>query len=143
MIVTRAPRWFRIVALLLLAWGAVGCVACVQQFRLGAAAMGPADDYQRALYASLPIWYNAVYAIAVGTALLGALALLARSVLAIPLFAFSLIAVVIQFGWLFTTTDIIAHRGAATVVPFPLLIAGIAAASLWLSRHARARGWIG
>lgn len=141
--VTRAPGWFRIVAWLLLIWGAIGCAACIQQFRLGAAAMGPADDYQRALYASLPIWYNAVYAVATGTALLGALALLRRSVLAVPLFALSLIAVLVQFGWLFATTDIVAHRGAASVVPFPLFIAAVAAASLWLSRHARARGWIG
>ncbi|AXJ96280.1 MULTISPECIES: hypothetical protein [unclassified Sphingomonas] len=143
MTVTPAPGWFRIVALVLLVWGAIGCFACVQQFRLGAEAMGPADDYQRALYAALPSWYNAVYAVATGTALLGAIALLARSALASPLFAISLAAVVVQFGWLFATTDIIAHRGALTVVPFPLVIAAIAAGSLWLAWHARARGWIG
>ncbi|WP_288935903.1 hypothetical protein [uncultured Sphingomonas sp.] len=142
---TNTPRvtlWFRIVTLLLIAWGLVGCFACIQQFRLGAEAMGPATEYQRALYASLPVWYNAVYAVATGTALLGAFALLLRSVLSIPLFAISLVAVLIQFAWLFLATDIVAVRGAGQVMPFPAFIAGVAAASLWLARHARARGWI-
>lgn len=55
---TRPPAWFRSVAILLLLWGLAGCYTCVQQFRLGAEAIGPASDYDRALYASLPIWYN-------------------------------------------------------------------------------------
>ena len=104
--------------------------------------MGPATDYQRTLYAGLPVWYNAVYAVAVGTGLLGAVALLARSTLARPLFVISLIAVVVQFGWLFATTDIIAHQGAATV-GFPLFIAAVAAFEIWFARHAQRRGWIG
>ena len=137
------PLWFRIVAVILLLWGFAGCYACLQQFRLGADAMGAASDYDRALYGSLPVWYNAIYAVAVGTGLLGALALLTRSVLAVPLYAISLVAVVIQFGWLFAMTDIIAVRGAAPVVPFPLFIVALGIFSLWLSRHARRRGWIG
>ena len=137
------PLWFRIVTILLLVWGAAGCFACVQQFRLGADAMGPADAYQRALYAALPVWYNAVYAVAVGTGFLGALAMLARSVLARPLFVVSLIAIVVQFGWLFTQTDILAHRGVATTLPFPLVIAVIAAVEIWLADLAQRRGWIG
>ena len=137
------PLWFRITAFVLLLWGFAGCYACFQQFRLGADAMGAASDYDRALYGSLPVWYNAIYAVAVGTGLLGALALLTRSVLAVPLYAISLVAVVVQFGWLFAMTDIIAVRGAGPVVPFPLFILALGVLSLWLSRHARRRGWIG
>lgn len=137
------PLWFRVVAILLLLWGFAGCYACFQQFRLGADAMGPATDYDRRLYAALPIWYNAIYAVGVGTGLLGALALLTRSVFARPLYATSLIAVVIQFGWLFATTDIIAVRGAAQVVPFPVFILFVGIVALWLSDVARWRGWIG
>jgi len=138
----RTPIWFRIVAVLLLLWGAIGCFACYQQFRLGADAMGPADAYQRALYAGLPVWYNAVYAVAVGTGFLGAVALLARSVLARPLFVVSLVAVVIQFGWLFATTDIVAYRGPTTI-GFPLFIIAVAAFEIWFARYAQRRGWIG
>ena len=138
---TRPPVWFRFVSVVLLLWALAGCYACVQQFRLGAEAMGPASDDDRALYASLPIWYNAVYAVAVGCGLFGAVALLARSVLAVPLTFLSLIGVVIQFGWLFATSDIVAVKGA-DVAAFPLVIAGVALLSVLLARHARARGWI-
>lgn len=138
---TRPPAWFRVTAVVLLLWALAGSYACVQQFRLGAEAMGPASDYDRALYGSLPIWYNAIYALAVGCGLLGAVALLARSVLAVPLTTLSLIGVVIQFGWLFATSDIVAVKGAWTAI-FPLVIVAVAALSVWLSRRARARGWI-
>jgi len=139
----RPPSWFRILAIVLVLWGAAGVFACVQQFRLGAEAMEPADDYYRRLYASFPVWYNAVYAVATGAGLLAALALVLRSALARPLFALSLVAVVVQFGWLFAATDLIAVRGPAQVVPFPLFIAAVAGFCVWLSGHARRRGWIG
>ncbi|MCU6454725.1 hypothetical protein LPN01_11620 [Sphingomonas sp. A2-49] len=136
------PTWFRIVAVVLLIWGAVGVFACVQQLRLGAEAMGPADAYYRRLYASFPGWYNPVYAVATGAGLFAALALLARSALAGPLYVLSLIAVIVQFGWLFAATDLIAVRGAAQVVPFPVFIAAVAAFGVWLAQRARRRGWI-
>lgn len=138
----RGPWWFRIVAIVLLLWAAMGVYACIQQFRLGAEAMGPASDYDRALFARLPIWYMADYAVATGCMLLGALALLAGSALAVPLLTISLVAVMIQFGWLFATTDIIAAKGIY-VVYFPLLILLVGAVALQVAHLARRRGWIG
>ncbi|WP_230629464.1 hypothetical protein [Sphingomonas sp. Leaf37] len=137
------PGWFRVIAVMLTIWGVVGVFACVQQFRLGAEAMGPADDYYRRLYATFPAWYNRIYAVATGSGLLAALALLFGSRLARPLFVVSLIAIVVQFGWLFLATDIIAVRGVAQVVPFPAFIAMVATFGVWLSDHAGRRGWIG
>jgi len=139
----RPPSWFRILGVVLVLWGAVGVFACAQQLRLGAEAMGPADAYSRRLYASFPIWYNSVYAVATGAGLLGALALLFRSGFAPPLFVVSLFAITVQFGWLFSATDLIAVRGAMQVVPFPLFIAAVAALGAWLSSEAWRRGWIG
>ena len=139
----KPPVWFWIVALVLLLWGVMGMIACIQQFRLGAEAMGPADAYQRALYASLPAWYNWVYLVAVGAGLLGSIALLLRSAAARTLYIVSLIAVVVQFGWLFATTDMIAVRGFATVALFPIFIVAVAVFQIWLAGHARRRGWIG
>jgi hypothetical protein len=136
------PRWFRIVAVLLVLWGAMGVWACLQQVRLGADAMGPASAYDRRLYASLPFWYDAVYAVATGAGLLGALALVRGSRLARPLFALSLAAVLVQFGYLFATTDIVAAKGAGTVLPFPAFIAGVATLQLWLAQLGTRRGWL-
>ncbi|KQM63484.1 hypothetical protein ASE75_12620 [Sphingomonas sp. Leaf17] len=134
--------WFRVVAVALLVWGLAGCFACIQQFRLGAGAMGSPSAYDRALYDALPVWYNAVYAVAVGCGVLGAAALLGRSVLARPLFALSSLGVAVQFGWLFATTDILAVKGVGTAI-FPAVILGIAIFGWWLAGYARRRRWIG
>ena len=138
----RGPWWYRIVVVLLLLWGVMGVYACLQQFRLGAEAMGPASDYDRALFASLPVWFMADYAVATGCMLLGAMALLAGSVLAVPLLTISLVATMIQFGWMFAMTDILRVKGPYTLY-FPLLILAIGAVSLQLAHVARRRGWIG
>lgn len=138
----KAPAWFWVVAVLLVLWGAMGVFACIQQFRLGADAMGPADDYYRALYAALPAWYNIVYAVAVGMGFMGSVALLLRSRLARPFYIVSLVAVVIQFGWIFATTDMIAVRGFAEAAGFPIFIFAVALAQVWLAGLAIRRGWI-
>jgi hypothetical protein len=136
------PVWFWIVAILLTLWGAMGCYACYLHWTLGANAMGNATAYDQALFATLPAWYNWVYAIAVGAGLLGGIALLARSRLAQALFLASLIAVLVQFGWLFATTDVVAAKGAAETVPFPAFITAVAAFSVWFAGYASGRGWV-
>ena len=138
----RAPAWFRLVGIVLLLWGLMGVAAWAQQLRLGADAMGPASAYDRTLYASLPRWYNAVYGAAVLGGLTGSVALLARSRMAQSLFLLSLLAVLVQFGWLFAATDIVAAKGARTVVPFPLVIAAVAVFEVWFANRSAERGWI-
>jgi len=138
----KAPAWFRIVSILLVLWEAMGCFACVMQFRLGAAAMGPVDAWSAAYYAALPGWYNPVYAVATFGGLLGGLALILRDRRALWLFRVSLAAVIVMFGYAFAATDLIAHKGLAQVVPFPLFIAAVGVFSIWLAGHAARRGWI-
>jgi hypothetical protein len=137
-----APVGFWVVAGLLTAWGALGCYACLQQLLYGAEAMGSPSDYDLQLYASLPSWYNGVYAIATVSGFLGGVALLLRSSFARLLFGMSLLAVVVQFGWLFAATDIIQAKGAAQVVPFPIFIAAVALFAIWYTGLAQRRGWI-
>ncbi|WP_298672196.1 hypothetical protein [uncultured Sphingomonas sp.] len=138
---TRVPMWFRIAALLLVIWGAGGVFSCVQQFRLGADAMGEATAYDRALHAALPGWYNWVYALAVGSGFAGAVALLLGKAVARPLYLISLIAVIAQFGYLFATTDIIAAKGV-WVTYFPLAIVAITLIAVRLAGVARRSGWV-
>lgn len=136
-----APWWFYVAAVLLVLWGVMGVAACISQLRDGADAVGAASDYDRALFAQLPLWYRADYAIATGTMLAGALALLIRSRHAVALLTVSLVAVLIQFGWMFAATDILAVKGPYTLY-FPLLILAIGALALQLAHVARRRGWI-
>ncbi|WP_242096246.1 hypothetical protein [Sphingomonas sp. CROZ-RG-20F-R02-07] len=137
-----APFWFKVTVVALLIWALAGCYACAQQWRLGAEALGTPSGYDRALFARLPTWYDLVYAFAVGSGLLGALALVSRAKLARPLYALSILGIVVQFGWLFTATDIVAVKGALAVIPFPILILATAIGGFVISGRARRRGWI-
>ncbi|UZK66132.1 hypothetical protein [Sphingomonas sp. M1-B02] len=139
----RPPAWFRIVAVILLLWGLMGAASVYLHVAYGADMDPKATDWDRAYYAALPGWFTPVYAVAVGGGLLGAIALLMGSRLAKPLFIVSLIAVVVQFGYVFLGTDMLARKGAAITVPFPLFIAAVAAAQVWLADLAQRRGWIG
>jgi hypothetical protein len=140
---TKTPLWFRILAVVLILWSVIGIFAWVQQMRLGAEAMGPATAYDRGLYASLPGWYDWVYLIAVGAGLIGAVMLSLGSALARPVFAVSLVGVVVMFGWMFLATDIVAVKGVPLAMGFPVVIFAIAAFQLWLAGKALRRGWIG
>jgi hypothetical protein len=120
----------------------MGCYACVMQIRLGAAAMGPVDAWSLKYYAALPVWYNAVYAVATFGGLIAGLVLLLRDRRALLLFWISFVAVVVMFGYAFAATDLIAHKGLAQVLPFPLLIAAIGAFSIWFSGYAAKKGWM-
>ncbi len=71
------------------------------QFIHGPEAMGPATQYDLQLYASMPVWYNYVFALAVIVGLLGAIGLLTRSRAVRILLIVSLVAAIIQFGYLF------------------------------------------
>src|SRR3546814_15904207 len=104
--------------------------------------MGPATQYDRQLYAGLPGWYNGVYAIAVGAGLLGSFALLARSAMARWLFVLSLIAIIVTFGYLFLATDVIAVKGAAATLQFPILLALIAIFAVWFQAYPERTGWL-
>lgn len=137
-----APMMFWVIGFLLTFWGLAGCYTCYMQFMYGADAMGPATPYDRALYANLPVWYNYCYAVAVGAGLIGGIGLLLRQGWAGIAFLISLAAAVIQFGYLFGTTDIIVRKGAEAVLPFPLFIIAVAFLAMCFAVYAYRRDWV-
>lgn len=134
--------WFTVLAVLLVLWGLAGCASFYVHVAYGPDIDPHATDWDRAYFAALPGWLTLDYAVAVGAGLLGSIALLLRSKLAQPLYLVSLIAVVIQFGYVFLATDLAAHKGPATAYPFPALIFAIAIFQLWFAGYARRRGWL-
>ena len=138
----KPPVWFWALAVLLLLWEAMGVYACVMQLRMGADSWPAAMDYDRRLYLAMPVWYNGVYILATFCGQLGALALLLRRMSAVPLYLVSLVAIVVMFGYVFATTNIIAHKGFAAAAGFPIVIFLLGLLALWLARTARARGWL-
>jgi hypothetical protein len=48
----------------------------------------------------------------------------------------------IQFGYALVGTDLLAHKGAAATVPFPIFIALMACVQISLARFAAKRCWV-
>lgn len=139
---TRAmPAWFKAAAVVLILWNLVGAYACVQQFRLGADAYGPATPYDRAIFAAMPVWYNWNFALAEAAGIGGLIAALMGRRIALPLLIVSLLCVILQYGYLFATTDIVAVKGVWTTY-FPAFIALVCVIQVALARMGVRRGWL-
>lgn len=140
--IAKPPVWFWIVAGLLLLWGLAGCGALYAHIAYGPEMDPAATNWDRAFYASMPGWYNWLFAVATVSGLLGTIALLFRSAHAKWLYIVSLAGVLLQFGYVLGLTDLIAHKGI-WVVYFPALIIAMGAFQLSFARLAARRGWIG
>lgn len=136
------PRWYWIASGVAVLWTLFGVMALLTDPAVNEAALADMSEAQRQLVAARPGWLYAVYAVATLGGLAGAIALLLRRTWAVPLLTLSLIAVVVQFGYVLFVMDAIAVLGAAASVPFPLVIFSIGALVLWLALHARGRGWL-
>ena len=137
----KPPTWFYIIGVILLLWGLAGCWACYMHVTVGPAIDPNATDWDRAYFAALPSWFAIDFAVAVGAGVLGSIALLLRSKWAVTLYWLSLIAVVIQFGYMFLATDVIAVKGV-TATLFPALIFVIGLFQIWVAGMAKKRGWL-
>jgi hypothetical protein len=138
---TRPPIWFWIVIALLILWGLSGVFGFYMS--VSSSARAQMSAYDRSLYENAPGWYMPVYAVAVWAGLGGSVLLALRRRLAQPFYVASFVAVVVMFGWTFAATDLIAVKGVATAVTFPILIGLLCVFEIWLARRAERRGWIG
>lgn len=139
----KPPRSFWIISALLLLWAAAGVFAFYMHVTLDPAKQPDMTAYDRRYFTALPVWFSSIFALAVLPALAGAVALLLRSRIARPLFLLSLLGVIIQFGYVFGGTDLIAVKGAMATVPFPLVIFVLAVVQVWVSGVFIRRGWLG
>ncbi len=137
----KPSTWFWIVSVLILLWGAMGVFAFYTDVTMSEEMLAAMDDYDRAMYLGRPTWFATVYGLATWGGFLGAVALLLRRRLAIVLFLLSAVAVVVQFGWVFGVTDLIAEKGAWTLI-FPIFILAIAIFQIWFANLANKRGWL-
>jgi len=135
---TSVPGWFWAAAGLALLFEAFGCVMYLTQVTTDAASL-PID--QRAMSNATPSWMVAAYAIAVWTGLVGAILLLMRRMLAVPVLLVSLIAVLVQIG------GVMLVPALRQVTPddafaLPILITVACYSIFMLSRLAGRRGWL-
>lgn len=124
---------FRWIAGLLLVWSLMGVAAFIMQISTPPEAMG--DPVTARAFGAMPGWVWGAYAVAVASGLLGSILLLRRHRLAWVLFALSLVAVVIQFGWTILGFRLLDYKGPEAMI-FPAVIALIALfGTLFAHRH--------
>ncbi|UZW53845.1 sugar transporter [Sphingobium sp. JS3065] len=121
-----APRSFRAIGILLLLWNLLGVAAFIMQYSADLDRLAKTDPYTARIFAAMPGWVWATYAVAVGAGALGAILLLLHKAAAAPLFLLSIIAVIVQFGYNFLYTDLLAVKGpTAAIFPAVILIIAI------------------
>lgn len=137
----KPPTWFWIISGLIVLWGAMGVFAFYTDVTMSEEMIAAMPEYDRQFYQARPSWMPVVYGLATWGGLLGGIALLLRRRAALILFLVSLIAVIVQFGWVFGATDLIAAKGAWTLI-FPLFILAVALFQIWFANQAAKRGWL-
>lgn len=139
---SKRPAGFVIAAIVLLLWAIAGVASFAAHVLAGEQLAAEQGAWDLAYYRALPAWFAWDYAVATLAGLAGAIALLMRSRHAVVLYVVSLVAVVVQFGYVFLATDLVAHKGAAATMPFPAFIALMGAVQIIVARTAARRGWI-
>ena len=132
------PAWFWMAAGLALLFEAFGCYMYLAQVTVDRTTL-PLD--QRAMWDATPPWMVAAYAIAVWVGLVGALLLMLRRKLAVPVLLVSLIAVILQFSGLFLVPQL-RQTVPDTALALPIAIIVICYLIFLLARLANRRGWL-
>jgi hypothetical protein len=132
------PGWFYAVAAVALLFEAFGCFMYIAQVTADRMAL-PLD--QRAMWDATPAWMIAAYAIAVWAGLAGAVLLLMRRKLAMPLLLVSLIAVVVQFSGLFLVPQL-RQTLPDTALAGPIALIVCCYLIFLFARLAHKRGWL-
>ncbi len=96
---------------------------------------------QQEAYANKPAYATAAFALAVFGGALACLMLLLRKALASPLFYISFLAILVQMYHAFFVIDSVAMFGPGAAV-MPGMIVVIAILLIFMSRKAKANGWI-
>jgi len=143
MTTTNKPNlWFWIIAIVALLWNAMGVSRYLMQAYQVESFRANFNADQLALIDSTPAWLTAVFAIAVFSGLLGCIFLLLRRKLAIPLFALSLVCVLIQMIYTWFTTTTIEVFGKVDGIVMPIIVIIIAIFLYYYSKGAKQRGWL-
>jgi hypothetical protein len=126
----RPPAWLRIVGFVALLWNLIGVA-----FYLGSVGVlgGPFVPPEPESW--MPVWVTAAYAIGAFGGALGSLGLALLRKWSKPVLWISLIALVVDWGW-------IMFSSGAGVQPLGVVVLIVAVLLVWLASMARRRKWL-
>lgn len=132
-------RWFKAAAIVSVLWFMLGCATYLYEVTVDPATL---TVEQRAVSDAAPDWMWAAYAIAVWVGLAGAVLLLLRKPLAVPLLLVSLLAVIVQFS-AYLLDPRLREAMSSDMLLIPIMIVAITWTVFWFAYHSRRRGWLG
>lgn len=136
----RPPSWFWLVAVLLLAWNAMGVFMYISSVTITADQLASLPPERQQLLAAMPSWAVGAFAIAVFAGLLGAIALVMRRGWARLMFIVSLLAVIVNDIWAISAGALPQMTVAELAIDTVVIV--IAAFSIWFTGQGIARGWL-
>ena len=136
------PLWYWVVAAVALLWNLLGCAFFAMELFAQEAFMESMTEPQKEWVRSIPSWIYFVYGVAVATGVVGSIGLFLRKSWATLMFAICLGAVIVQMVYTMIIGGGLKVSGPSGLI-MPAVVIGIAAALLWFSWLARARGWFG
>jgi hypothetical protein len=139
------PKWYWIVSVVALLWNLMGFAVFLTDVFAQEMAIESTSGAQKEWAREIPSWVYFVFAISVTTGVAGSICLLIRKAWAIPLFAISVIAVVIQMDYTILIAGGLQVNLEADGPPslvMPTLVIVFACGLLWFSRFAKGRSWL-
>jgi hypothetical protein len=127
---TRPPAWLRIVGFVALLWNLIGVAFYLGEVGMLGGAFVPPDPR-----IEMPNWVTAAYAIGVFGGALGSLGLALLRKWALSLLWISLIALIVDWGW-------VMFASGAGIQPLGIVVVIVAAVLVWLASIAGKRGWL-
>ena len=126
----RPPAWLRIVAFVALLWNLIGVAFYLGEVGVLGGAFAPPDPG-----IDMPSWVTAAYAIGVFGGALGALGLLMLKRWSGLVLWASLIALVVDWGW-------VMFASGAGIQPLGIVVLVVAAGLVWLASTGATRNWL-
>ncbi|MEL0633818.1 hypothetical protein V6237_13635 [Pseudoalteromonas carrageenovora] len=136
------PTWLKSLAWAALIWNLLGVIAFAMQVMMTPEMISKLPTDQQAAYSEIPLWSTIAFAIAVFGGLLGCILLLMKKTLAIPIFAVSFSAILLQQYYNFVVINSIELLGLSAVF-MPIFVITIAILLLYISIKGKQQSWLG
>ena len=131
----KPPVWFWIISAIALIWNAMGVDHYIGQAYNTERWRSALTDEQFEIISTIPSWVTGTFAIAVFAGVLGSLGLLLRKKWAYYLFVLSLLAVVLQMGYILI-------QGYADNIFMTISIIVFSIFIVWVTKKSISKGWI-
>jgi len=139
---TPIPLWFWIAAVFFVLWNLMGVLSFYMHTFISEEALAQLPQNERDLYGEYPFWITAVFAIAVGSGLLGSLGLLLKKKWSKLAFIISLCAIIPQMVHNVFFTKSIDVYGTAQAVTMPIMVVVFGVILVWFSTYAIKKNWL-